>query len=465
VKPDSQASGLAVPQRGIRAVRWSSLRPRYLIWTLVGVEVLLLVWWSTHPSPFIETHYGVGVTDGYNLLGRNLFEGHGYRFKAETGLTLRREPGFPLLLAAIYALFGRGLLQVRLVNLFAVGLAAGLLARMAARVSPGPVAPLLAPLLFLLHPGILIAELRIGVEIPFLLLSLCFLYVLDRADESRRLTAYAVAGLVLGLTSLVRSTALLFPLLLPLYYAFGGGRRPSIVVMGARILVVFAAAFLVLTPWTIRNYQLVGAPIATASIFGTAVHTGQYICQRLSFSNGFQALDYEAGDVRVQLARQQGYKVWPAQDPFFYDPRDEVRFSNWLTAQAMDEYRRSPLLFAKCAGENVFNFWFAGKNWTATLLNIPLQLAYLVLAVWGVRVYSRARAAQPGAPAHSGIGLYVLFCVYSMLVYLPTFAQARYSIPTVPLLALMGAVGIAAARRTGPVASSEPTNTVANARL
>ncbi len=429
--------------------------PHYFIWGIIAVETLLLTLWGGHSS-FVESHYGVGLTDGYNMLARMLHEGQGYRFRLDTGPTLRREPGLPLMLAALYALFGRGLLQARLLNLVAAGLAAELLSRMAARASQGPVAPLLAPLLFLLHPGILLAELRMGVEIPYLLFCLCFLYLLDRANESRRLRAYAAAGLALGLTSLVRSTALLFPLLLPVYFMVREAPRPPFLSMCARVLAVMVAAYLVLTPWMIRNYRLVGAPVATASIMGTAMQTGLYICQRLNFRNGYQVLDYAAGDERVRLAREQGYRVIAMQDPVFYDPRDEVRFSGWLTRRVLDEYRRSPLLFARCAGENVFNYWFAGKNWTSTLLNIPIQLAYLVLAIWGGILYARDREIPPRA--RGGIGLYALFCVYSMLVYVPTFAQARYSIPTVPLLALIGSVGIAALRARG-IAGSQPEST------
>jgi 4-amino-4-deoxy-L-arabinose transferase-like glycosyltransferase len=426
----------------------------YIIWGIIAVEALLVISWGGHSS-FIESHYGVGLTDGYNALARMLYGGHGYRFRLETGPTLRREPGLPLMLAGIYTVLGPGLLRARLLNVVAAGLSAELLSRMAARASQGPVAPLLAPLLFLLHPGILLAELRMGVEIPFLLFCLCFLYLLDRANETRRLMAYVAAGLMLGLTSLVRSTALLFPLLLPLYFIAREGRRPPLLSMLARVLAVMVAAYLVLTPWMIRNYRLVGTPVATASIMGTAMQTGLYICQRLDWHNGYQVLDYAAGDERVQLARDQGYRVIPMQDPIFYDPRDEVSFSNWLTRHVLDEYRRSPLLFARCAGENVFNYWFAGKNWTSTLMNMPLQLAYLVLAIWGGIRYTRNRGIFP--QARGGIGLYVLFCVYSMLVYVPTFAQARYSIPTVPLLALFGSLGIAATVRAKAVRSPAGT--------
>jgi hypothetical protein len=248
------------------------------------------------------------------------------------------------------------------------------------------------------------------------------------------------------------------------------------------VLVVLAAALLVLTPWMIRNYKLVGAPIATASVGGVAAHAGLYICQKLTWHNEYQALDFEAAAARAQLARQQGYRFIDGYDLIFYDPHDELRFSNLLSRQVLEEYRRSPALFAECAGENVFNYWFAGKNWTSTLLNIPVQLACLLLAVWGALTYWRARGARlnwqmrglrlvgPTAAAETareapGIGLYVLFCAYSMLVYVPIHAQARYSIPTVPLLALIAAAGVAAAaRRVSAADGSEATSPVRVAR-
>jgi 4-amino-4-deoxy-L-arabinose transferase-like glycosyltransferase len=431
------------------AARAVQLRPAILIGLIIGLEALLVLALSHLPWS-LSSNYGTGLTDEYNKLGRMLAEGYGYRFTPQTGPTLMREPGFPLTIAALYTVFGRSVIVVRLANLVFAGLSAGLLSRLAARLSANRAAPLLAPLLFLLHPGILVGELRFGIELPIILLTLCFIYALDRALRVKRLTAYAGAGLLLGLTCAFRSTALLFPVFLPLLFFFAETPRPSIVTMVKRLGVIYVATLLVLSPWMVRNYLLVGTPVATASVAGVAAHAGQYICENLSFSNGFQSLDYEGADERAALARQQGYRFVESYDLFFYDPHDEVAFSNWLSKRVMDKYRQSPLLFAECGAQNAFNYWFAGKNWTATLLNMGVQLPYMLLAIWSCSVYSRSRGWAP-------IGLYLLLCAYSMLVCLPIHAQARYSIPSVPFLALFIAAGIGewrAARRDGVPAGS-----------
>lgn len=442
--PTNNSIAAAAGGRGPLA-RILEMRPASLIWLIIAIEAALLLLWSTTAPASIESHYGIGLTDLYNKLGKMLSRGHGYRFTPETGQTLMREPGFPFLLAGLDLLFGRSVTTIRLANLLLAGLAAQVLARLGSRLAAGPAVPLLAPVLFLLHPGVIVAELRVGVEIPFILLCLCFILMLERALRAGTLRAYFLAGLVLGLACLVRSTALLFPLLLPVLFLVIEKPRPALATMVARVAAIFAATYLVLSPWIIRNYTLVGEPIATASVSGIAAHAGQYICQHLTFENGFQELDYAAADVRQELAKEQGYSFVNGYDLLFYDPRDELRFSRWLGRRVLDEYERSPELFIRCASQNVFNYWFAGKSWTATWLNVAVQVPYMAFAAWGAIVFVRRRGIAP-------LGLLLLFCAYSMAVYVPIHAQARYSIPVIPLLALFGAagVGVVTLSRRGP---------------
>ena len=50
--------------------------------------------------------------DDYNLIADNLINGHGYRVYADTSETMLRSPGFVLVLAGIFALWGQTLLTV-----------------------------------------------------------------------------------------------------------------------------------------------------------------------------------------------------------------------------------------------------------------------------------------------------------------------------------------------------------------
>src|SRR5262249_43457376 len=147
----------------------------------------------------------------YQSLAKNISHGRGYRFFSDTAPTLMREPGYPALLAVFVHEF-EDYKQAAIVANFVIGALSTLLVYMLARrLTPLPWLPLAAPLPYMLHPGIVLAELRLSVEILFNLLLLIFLLLLSRAVMVQSLLAYIWAGLALGVASLVRSTALLFP--------------------------------------------------------------------------------------------------------------------------------------------------------------------------------------------------------------------------------------------------------------
>jgi hypothetical protein len=153
-------------------------------------------------------------------------------------------------------------------------------------------------------------------------------------------------------------------------------------------------------------------------------------------------VDREAAEERMKLARNLGYafkEVKTGYYQFFFAAADEVRFSNALIERVAREYRDSPMLFAKCVGVNVFNLWFAGKSWRSTHMNVVAQLPYLVLATVGMILAIRERQTGTIAPLALLIGSHVV-------VYVPVLAQARYSVPLVPFLAILGCITLVAAR-------------------
>jgi 4-amino-4-deoxy-L-arabinose transferase-like glycosyltransferase len=383
----------------------------------------------------LSASYGVDRGDFYDRLAKNLLRGDGYRFSGDTAPTLLREPGYPMFLVAICSITGYSMALARLANLVLASLSALIVARLTYDLSPNRLAYLIAPVLFLLHPGVVIAELRVGVEVLFTFLLLCFFLTLRRALTTRRLRDYLLAGATLGAVSSVRSTALLFPLLLPIYYLWWD--RPSFRPYHAlgRVAVVYCGCFLVLTPWIIRNYDLVGEFVPTASVQGTAMHSGYYMCSHADSKQTTAELDMEAAAVRTQMAKEQGYRFKSTYYPLFYDPHDEVSFNRFLIGFVLKQYVNSPKLFAKCATANAFNFWFRGKDRTSTLANILVQLPYLVLALAGI--LSGIRRLNPVV-----FGPLVLFLAYTFAVYLPILAQARYSIPLVPILSIFAAIAL-----------------------
>src|SRR6202050_52191 len=393
-----------------------------LIFAVFALKLAFVAVVLPHYEVQLSPTYGIDRGDLYDRLAKSLLNGEGYRFTPDTAPTLLREPGYPIFLVAISSLTGYSVTLVRIANLVLTSLSAWLVAVLVHRLTTHRAAYFLGPMLFMLHPGVLIADLRVGVEPLFTLLLLCFLLTLSSALRSRKTSGFLIAGIALGFVVSVRSTALLFPLFLPLYFLIWDRlhARPTYVLK--QLAALYCACLFVLTPWILRNYALVQQFVPTASVFGTSVHSGYYMCTHEDSDKTRAELDVEAALLRGHLAQAQGYRVQRRYYQFFYEARDEVAFNRFLAKTVFRQYLDSPQLFARCASENAFNFWFRGKDRTVTRVNILVQLPYLAFGVLGMLFCMRR-----SDPATLGPLLFHL--AYGVGIYVPLLAPARYSIP------------------------------------
>jgi 4-amino-4-deoxy-L-arabinose transferase-like glycosyltransferase len=419
-------------QRGL-----SDRRKLVALIAAIGIaQLLVTVVLLPHFEQQLSPTYGVDRGDLYDRLAKSLLEGQGYRFTPDTAPTLLREPGYPMFLAAISWATGYSASLARAANVVCTCLCAFVLAAIVRRLTRSRFAYFGAPLLYLLHPGVIIAELRVGVEPLYTLLLVCFLLALASALQTRRLWAYLIAGAVLGLVTSVRSTALMFPVFLVFYFLIWDRHTSSVRHAFKGIVAIYCAAFLVLMPWIWRNYQLVDQFIPTASVLGTSLHSGYYMCTHANGEKTRAELDVEAATARGDLAQSLGYRVLRRYYQFFYSTKDEVAFNRYLSHFVVHQYLSSPGLFAKCVTGNAFNFWFRGKDTTVTVANVIVQLPYLLLGILGMYCAWRGGSNSPT------VGVLVLYFVYGFAVYLPILAQARYSIPLIPILAIFSALAL-----------------------
>ena len=91
------------------------------------------------------------------------------------------------------------------------------------------------------------------------------------------------------------------------------------------------------------------------------------------------------------------------------------------------------MLYFRCVYSNLFNLWFQGKTSTATLMNMFLQVPYLVLASIGLVVAVRSNQFRNVAPL-------ALLLAYMVAVYVAILAQARYSVPLIPLVSILASM-------------------------
>jgi hypothetical protein len=430
VAEESTASAAVVSRRKSE-LRWLVIAVFCIAVLKLGLALGLVSAFKDQINPL----YTIGHVDNYYSLAKNISHGRGYRFTPDTTLTLMREPGYPYFLAVLVHEFDDYNRAAVIANLLLTSLTAFLIFKLARLLSSTAWVPVAAPILYMLHPGVILAELRSGVEVPFTFLLLIFLLLLREAVCSNSSAAYVKAGIALGITTYVRSTALLFPAFLVVYGLFFHLGWRSVFRYAARAALVLACALLVLSPWIVRNYMLVGKFVPTASVQGVAMQVGNYLCVHADGKKEFVDLDFEAAEARKKLATEQGYKFQGDYYQLFYDPHDEVKFNSFLGAQVVQQYIQSPATFVKCASENVFNFWFQGKNRSTTMANIAIQSSYLILALAGIFLGFK----EIHKPT---LWLLLLFVAYTMAVYVPIHAQARYSIPIMPILSILAAISI-----------------------
>lgn len=383
----------------------------------------------------LAPEYSLGFADGYDLIANNLIHGSGYRFYANASETMLREPGYPLFLVGVFKIGGYSLKTVRWANwLLTIGIAF-LMMRLTQMATNDRTTSLIATLLFLFYPSTLIAEARGGVEILFILVVLVFMLVLHHAVAKGNLWRYLIAGLALGIVVQVRSTPLVFPFFLLLYllvFADGATERLKVIL---NVAVLVLGMLIVIVPWVFRNFMLVHHLVPTATVQGVAMQEGQYTCEHLTLDDNFYAVQRQAGRTRAAIATELGL---PFEGPYyqvFYDARNEWAFNKILFERAEKEYVDHPALLAGCACKNLFNFWFLGRTWHATWLNMLVQIPLLMLALSGLHVL-RKRGQLPR------MGIMLIFVLCIVAVHLPVIAHTRHSVPLVPFLVIPASVSV-----------------------
>ena len=386
--------------------------------------------------------YSMNYGDLYDLIAKNVGQGNGYRVDANMGYTMLREPGYPLLLAAAFRLGGYGIQTARGACVLLAFGAALLLLLLTQEIASDSMTALTAALLFLLYPGILVAEIRAGSELPSIFTVMLFMLALHGALKKESLWNYGAAGLFLGAAVLVRSEVLLFPVLLLIYLLFaakGWAERRKAV---ERITVLALGTTAVMSPWIIRNYKLVHSLVPTATVAGVAAQTGLYTCENASPDEPFVLTDSKAGLDRARMAEQLRIPfVGAYYYQIFYTPQDELEFDRALRKNVSAEYRGHPEILAKCAFRNLFfNFWFLGKTPKSVLLNMLVQAPLLALALAGIVILWKQKLLRNAS-------MILLYIFYIPAVHAPILAQARYSMLVVPFLSILAAVFLVSAWR------------------
>ncbi len=280
-------------------------------------------------------HLPIGLDDmfQYDMLARSLAAGDGFRWYGQADIQLIRQfieidfigdydprgvltsfraPGYPALLAAVYAISGleSRLLAARLAQAVLGAALAPLSYWLARRLFPGEEnTARFAGYALAVYPMLLLYPLALATENLFIPLVTAGLLATLVAVERDRARDYLLAGALFGLATLTRSVIFAFVGLAVLWLWFYAPRR--------RAAVYFLLAVLVfVVPWSVRNSLLHSKPTFVENSMGYNLHMGFHPQGNGTFQFGIslELVPYLDDSLRNDLGTQAGLQ-FIRQDP------------------------------------------------------------------------------------------------------------------------------------------------------
>src|SRR5581483_4163921 len=204
----------------------------------------------------------------FNTLALNLASGNGYAI-VPGHPTSFRAPGFPLFLAALYAVSYENYRLVYLALCLLGALTCVLTYAVARRLVPEDIARLAGLLAVVYLPHIYFSTVFLSEILFTFCLALAlwfFLLSLQRGSA----VLLAAAGAMMGAVALCRPVGLLFlPALGIALWRVPGMTLPR---LAARAAVLAAGALVLLAPWAVRNYDVHGRLVLIASNGGSTFY-------------------------------------------------------------------------------------------------------------------------------------------------------------------------------------------------
>lgn len=408
----------------------------------VAISVRLLHLWQIKPSPFFDVL--LGDASGYDEWARRLAAGDWIGTEV-----FYQAPLYPYFVGAVYAVFGRDLLILRVIQALIGSASCALLGLAGARLFSRPVGLIAGFGLALYAPAIFFDSLlqKSVLDMFFVCLGLWLTSRVIGGDATG--TTWISLGLAMGGLALTRENALVFIAVIVAWIIVrtGTGTRPLGTLGTVGTLGTFALGLaVVLLPVAARNYGVGGGFYLTTSQFGSNLYIGNNAHADGTYASiraGRGAPEFERQDAREVAEQAVGHSLTPAAVSSYWTG-EVVEYiithpGDWLRLMA-----RKVVLLVNAAEmlDTESQASYADWSWPLRLggfighfgLLVPLA-AFGVIATWP----DRRRLWVLHALAFAYAASVVLFYVF-----------ARYRYPLVPFLLLYAAAGLVAAFDSQP---------------
>jgi len=381
----------------------------------------------------------------YDYYARSVAAGEGYGrsgYLLQGGPAAVRGPGYPYLLAGVYAVSGNSITAARVLNAVLGALSVLLVYLIAKRVwgrRTGLVAAALAaafPPLVLLSRDLVSESLFIPLELAAVLCVLNF-----RRSGGAWKWAMA-AGALCGLATLTRNTG--FVLMIPIAFGLLSGRRRSLGPPAAAI----ACAAVVISPWLLRDAAEFGRFVPVTTSGGIAV-SGTY--NEASYADS------------ASHGAWRDPQIVPEFTHLFVEPgRDESEVDQILRREALAFAWQHPGYVAETSawnflrlfeisggsvvdqrGRTVSDRGIGSTNPIAERIGLAIACALSLvggLALVRSRMAARGRGTAPSLP--TGPAFLWLVPAAMIAIAIPIAGGPRYRLPADPFLMMLAAIGV-----------------------
>jgi hypothetical protein len=356
-------------------------------------------------------------------IGRSLAEGRGFGFwHTPTG---KFPPVYPFLIGGVFIIFGV-YSQAAAVILFlfqsiCAAISAVCLAILGSRFL-GRQEGLITGFIWAFYPSSIFHSVKcIWYSELALMLLLILIAIATSGKPVRLLYQVAYLGGLSGLLVLTDSTMVIYcALLLPwmLYVREVRLRRW----IGLAVIWVIVAG-VVVSPWAIRNWKVLGSPGILKSNFGLELFLGNN-----SFSSG--------GGINEE--RRQAFEALNQEEHAYHRVQPESFYFSYLQDKALEWIRTHPLSFLQLTARRFWNFWgkfpstgpgtWSRWSWLQLVWYAPLALLGLYGFWYGIR---RRWQSAP---------IWLFLLVYPLPYYVTHVQLYRYRYPVEPFIVLLAAV-------------------------
>jgi len=405
-------------------MRWVG-EHRALVSVLIAallVRIVAAVWWE-HRLP-AGSRFALADSESYWTLAAAIAAGRPYEYGGRDA-RIFRTPGYPLLLASIIAVAGdtpAARWSARMVGALLGTLGVALLMMWTWLLFADRTAVLFAGLMAAFYPGLIALSVIILSEALFCPLILAQLICWTRAEQTRargRWAWSAAAGMLAGAATLARPSWLLFT-----PFAMTGGIVAS-KQRGSRavaLIIMLVALSIVMVPWWVRNYRVVGRFVPTTLQVGASLYDGLNP-QANGASNMWFANDYYH---QFEDLRRAGKLDKPLEVAL--DERLRHDALQWVMTHQGRALQLALIKFSR-----MWNVWPNDQQFRSLAVRAAIAAGYLpvlLLAIVGAWKFVRRGFVY---------ALCILPAIYLTMLHVVFVSSLRYREP-----AMMGAIVLAA---------------------